>query len=319
PKPAVNDEAQTPNQALTTQAGFEEDARIYEYSSAANPSVPRVPVLSFPAEHHQTGSSRIIPFNLNSQLGLPYAATSQNLLASYIRICERESVNSHAVATSQCFYIIRGAGRTDSEHGTIDWSDGDLFVLPATSEAAVHHAAADSAIYWISDEPLMKYLGVAPSEKKFCPTVFRKQRLLAEVETLKHGRNEPHRNRLGVLLGNKATEDGTKTLTHVLWSLLNTVPGHTAQRPHRHNSVALDFCVSAPAGGKVYTLMGPELDADGWVKDPIRMDWATGGAFTTPPGWWHSHHNESGEAAWVLPVQDAGLLTHQGVLDIRFS
>ena len=40
--------------------------------------------------------------------------------------------------------------------------------------------------------------------------------------------------------------------------------------------------------------------------------------FVTPPGWWHSHHNESDEVAWVLPMQDAGLYTHQRTLDIRF-
>ena len=41
--------------------------------------------------------------------------------------------------------------------------------------------------------------------------------------------------------------------------------------------------------------------------------------FTTPPGYWHSHHNESDEPAWVFPVQDAGLFTHQRTLDIRFA
>jgi hypothetical protein len=40
--------------------------------------------------------------------------------------------------------------------------------------------------------------------------------------------------------------------------------------------------------------------------------------FITPPGWWHSHHNETDSAAWVLPMQDAGLYTHQRTLDIRF-
>jgi hypothetical protein len=39
--------------------------------------------------------------------------------------------------------------------------------------------------------------------------------------------------------------------------------------------VALDLCVSAAPKG-VYTLMGPELGEDGWVKDPIRLEWATG-------------------------------------------
>ena len=92
-------------------------------------------------------------------------------------------------------------------------------------------------------------------------------------------------NRMGILLGNKITEDSTKTLTHTLWSLLNVLPAGDAQRPHRHNSVALDLCVSAEAEG-VYTLMGPELDEEGWVKNPIRCDWRTGAVFVTPPGWW---------------------------------
>ena len=39
---------------------------------------------------------------------------------------------------------------------------------------------------------------------------------------------------------------------------------HTVQPPHRHNSVALDLCVSAKPG--VYTLMGPELDEDGYAE-----------------------------------------------------
>jgi len=56
---------------------------------------------------------------------------------------------------------------------------------------------------------------------------------------------------------------GTLTLTPVLWSLLNVLPAHDVQRPHRHQSVALDLCVYAPEGGAVYTLMGPELDEVG--------------------------------------------------------
>jgi gentisate 1,2-dioxygenase len=80
------------------------------------------------------------------------------------------------------------------------------------------------------------------------------------------------------------------------------------------------MAVAAPwPHGKVYTLMGRELDAQGNVVDPIRVDWADGSVFVTPPGWWHSHHNESDSTAWVLPIQDAGLYTHQRTLDIRFA
>lgn len=39
------------------------------------------------------------------------------------------------------------------------------------------------------------------------------------------------------------------------------------------------------------------------MKDPVRVEWKVGGVFVTPPGWWHSHHNDSTEDAWVLPLQ----------------
>ena len=53
------------------------------------------------------------------------------------------------------------------------------------------------------------------------------------------------------------------------------------------------------------------VQATGTVKNGIKSPWVTGAVFVTPPGWWHSHHNESAEVAWVLPMQDAGLYTYQ--------
>ena len=207
-------------------------------------------------------------------------------MASFLRICENEVLETEACATSQSFYIIRGGGSTDTEHGVITWNEGDLFVLPASEKKMTHSATADTAIYWVTDEPLLKYLGVKPNGTKFNVTLFRKERMLAEVERIKHQPGSEHRNRMGILLGNKITEDSTKTLTHVLWSLLNVLPAGDAQRPHRHNSVALDLCVASEPEG-VYTLMGPELDDEGWVKNPIKCQWKTGAVFTTPPGWWY--------------------------------
>ncbi|HLH28529.1 MAG TPA: cupin domain-containing protein, partial [Acidimicrobiales bacterium] len=57
----------------------------------------------------------------------------------------------------------------------------------------------------------------------------------------------------------------------------------------------------------------------GRIVDPVRVDWESGGAFVTPPGLWHSHHNESEEPARLVPVQDAGLHTYLRSLDIRFA
>lgn len=218
-------------------------------------------------------------------------------------------------------------GQTRCVHGTVKWATGDMLVLPKCATPITHDAdpAEDCSIYWVHDEALMRYLGVTPSEAIFSPTVIRREQMLAEVERISHEPGAEHRNRMGILLGNKFTDyaeeggSGTLTLTPSLWSLLNVLPPHDMQRPPRHNSVALDLCVYAGKKGGVYTLMGPELDEEGMVRNPVRCDWISGSVFLTPPGWWHSHHNESGEPAWVLPMQDAGLYTYQRTLDIRFS
>ena len=86
---------------------MEEDGRIYEYTSAANPNMSEIPVLVHPPELHQEGATRIIPFDLRHKLSVEYPATSPNLMASYLRILPNESLNTKAVATSQAFYVIR--------------------------------------------------------------------------------------------------------------------------------------------------------------------------------------------------------------------
>jgi gentisate 1,2-dioxygenase len=295
-------------------------ANIFEYGSAANPTMAPIPVLVYPPMLHQTGETRIIPFNLNDMLKIDEDCTSPNLMASFVRVCVGDSIKTKANATSQAFYVIYGEGFTSSVHGEISWSTGDLFVVPVTNGEITHKCVTSqeyggAALYWVHDEPLMEYLGVTPTTKKFEPTLYKRDDMIEKVEEITHDNIENNPNRLGILLGNKACEQ-TKTLTHVLWSLLNSIPPKSIQRAHRHNSVALDLAVNADSN--VYTLMGKEIDADGNIIDPIRCDWTPGGVFVTPPGWWHSHHNESTKTAWVLPMQDAGLYTHQRTLDIRF-
>ena len=119
-----------------------------------------------------------------------------------------------------------------------------------------------------------------------------------------------------MLLGHDAFPQ-TRTVTHTLWAMYGVLPAGRVQRPHRHQSVALDLIVDAPEG--CYSLVGPTLDDEGAIVDPVRVDWQSGGAFVTPPGQWHSHHNESGTDALLLPIQDAGLHTHLRTLDIRFT
>ena len=122
------------------------------------------------------------------------------------------------------------------------------------------------------------------------------------------------RNRISILLANRAM-DQTLTVTHVLWAMYGILPKDQYQPPHRHQSIALDLVLDCRPG--CYTLLGNRSDA-GDLIDVHRVEWEPGAAFVTPPGMWHSHHNESGADAYIIPIQDAGLHTYLRSLDIRF-
>ena len=304
---------------LQPEAQFNNDewsaaAEFNEYLSAANPAMPKIDVKAFDSSLHKSGATRIIPMDLSASLQTNYPATTPNLMASYLRICPNESLTTESSATSEMFYVIRGAGISETEWGTTAWKEGDLFVIP-TTEKAVHTATEDAAIYWVTDSPILNYLGVTPSEQKFQPVLFSHEQIQEKLMAEFDSPDALQRNRIGVLFGNPACPL-TKTLTHTLWSLYNILPAGATQLPHRHNSVALDFCVTA--GENTYTLIGKEIDENGHIIDPIKAVWTPGSVFITPPGWWHSHHNESGENAIVLPIQDAGLQTYMQTLDIQF-
>ncbi len=290
------------------------EAQFFEYMSANNPDMPKIEIKAFDASIHQSGETRIIPLDMSEGLKTDYPATTPNLMANFLRICPNETLKTEAKCTSEMFYVIRGKGATETEWGVTSWKEGDLFVIP-TTDNAIHTALEDSAIYWVTDSPVLKYLGVEPSEKQFSPVLFTHEQIQEKLMAERNAPDALSRNRIGVLLGNPACPF-TKTLTHTLWSLYNILPAGATQLPHRHNSVAIDFCVYA--GENTYTLIGEKIDENGHIIDPVKADWKSGSVFVTPPGWWHSHHNESGEDAIVLPIQDAGLVTYMQILDIQF-
>ena len=294
------------------QQKWQAQAEFKEYMSAVNPPMPKIDVIAYESALHKDGDTRIIPFDLSKQIETNYPATSPNLLASFLRIKTNDCLKTDANASSQLFYVIRGKGRTQMKHGTIEWKEGDLFTLPAVPDA-LHTADEDTAIYWVTDAPVLSYLGVAPTSERFEPVLYTKEHLTAELTKVR--KEAEGRNRTGILLANP-NFPLTMTLTHTLWALYNVLPAGVVQKPHRHNSIALDYCVDA--GPETYTMIGKELNEDGSIKDPIKAMWTPGSAFITPPGWWHSHHNNSHQDAIVLPIQDAGLIMNMQVLDFQY-
>ncbi|CAN5774787.1 hypothetical protein BH23ACT2_BH23ACT2_14410 [soil metagenome] len=325
--------AAPPAAALRVGAAVEDwtgDARFHEYTQAANPvgrTTPLIPVERFPASLHHHAPTGVVPLDLSGPLSIDTGpATSPALLASFVTVLAGEELATAPVATSELYVVMAGEGITtlDGEgepdgradrDATVAWSTGDVFVLPGGMRST-HRATSDATLYWVTDEPLLRYLGTAPAEPRLAPTRFSAARCAAELARVAADPVAARRNRVSVLLNN-ADQPQTLTATHVLWAMVGLLPVDAVQAPHRHQSVALDLILDCEPG--CYTLVGPRLDGDGAIVDAQRVDWEPGGAFVTPPGWWHAHHNESGAEARLLPVQDAGLHTYLRTLDIRFA
>ena len=245
---------------------------------------------------------------------MPWARHQPRLCANFIRIVPGKRLTTKPNATSELYHVIRGRGRTGVHGQEIPWEKGDFFVLPAGCEAA-HHAEDDAAFYWVHDEPLLTIPGCqgrrAPVQADALPEGPGPRRT-PRGRRGPGGQEEEPRQRIA----RQQNFNQTRTITHVLWAMFGVLPADTVQLPHRHESVALDYIIECEPG--CYSLIGDGLDDKGNVKNAKRADWSPGSAFVTPPGLWHSHHNESGKPAHLMPIQDAGLHTYLRTLDIHF-
>lgn len=308
-----------PNVDPFHHAELVKDGLYYQYTTSADPVsagfITKIPCIPFLHTLHEEGDTRIIPLDISKELQTPYPATSPALLANFVRIKSGEHIDTSCNATSQIFYVIRGNGHTEVGDKKIPWNSGDFFVLPSCSPAT-HYAEIESAFYYVHDEPLLSFLGATATKARFEPTLYVAETAFSELQKVIEQPGSTGRNRLSVLLAN-ANFPQTRTITHVLWAMFGVLPANEVQQPHRHQSVAIDFAVECQPG--CYTLIGEKINAQGEIVNPIRVDWSSNSVFITPPGHWHSHHNESGVQAHVIPLQDAGLHTYLRSLNIIFS
>lgn len=298
--------------------------KCYEYESNVNPPMNSIPIISKNVEDCNYGITYI---DFSDIYNTSFKATSPNLLASFIKI-QPNNIFTKEIQIEDCkslnsssnlFYIMKGDCEIllNNENESFILSSGDIFISPFFSSIKFVNESdkEDLLIYYINDSPLLNYLGAKSSLKTFKASVFSKEYLFNNLEAL----SNPHNNRKGILLSNEDTEKtGTNTITPVLWALLNELPPKCQQRPHKHNSVALDLCILANDDENIYTLIGDDIDEDGNIINPKKVVWRTNEMFVTPPGLWHSHINDGNTIAYVLPIQDAGLLLYQRILGISF-
>jgi gentisate 1,2-dioxygenase len=299
----------------------EEYIQAYEYEKNVNPKLSAIQAYQKNVNEFDFGISFI---NFSELFNVDYKATTPNLLASFIKIKNGDNVtlksdlneNSYndVNATSNLFYILQGNSQITIDDEEFTVFNSDILISPLFNTISIKNVGSDDLhIYYINDSPLVNYLGSKPCKKIFKSAVYPIEFLMENLNKL----SNPNNNRKGILLSNKDTEKiGTNTITPVLWALFNELPPNTIQRPHKHNSVALDLCINCIDSENVYTLMGEELDENGDIVNPTKINWKKGEMFITPPGLWHSHNNTGETFAYILPIQDAGLLLYQRILGI---
>ena len=297
--------------------------KAYEYESSVNPNLPEVPIMTKNSGEVDYGFQ---PIDISHIYNMNFPCTSPNLLASFIKIkkfstlyldqddYEKKSLN----ASSHLFFIIQGSCILDIDlKKSFQIESGEILSTPCFSNLFFKNKSdTDLIIYYINDSPLINYLGCEPKTPIFQTSLYSREFIQENLKNLSKTNN----NRKGILLGNEDTERiGIKTITPILWSLYNELPPYTNQRVHKHNSVALDLCVTCTDSENVYTMLGSELDEDGIIINPTKVYWKQGEMFITPPGLWHSHHNLGNTYAYILPIQDAGLLLYQRILGIELK
>lgn len=289
----------------------------FEYEKNVNPPLTNVPFYEKNINDCYYGVTMI---DFSSIFNVSHASTTPNLLASFIKVkndyveLNSDEINVEFNASSHLFYIIKGSCSFVIDDSNETLCLGDILVSPCFGSVKIKNLSEEETqIYYINDSPLVNYLGSKAHKKIFKCAVYRNSFILEKLHEL----SDPSNNRKGILLSNQDTEKiGVNTITPVLWALYNELPPKTVQKPHRHNSVALDLCVKCSDSENIYTLVGEELDEDGNIVNPIKLYWKEGGMFITPPTLWHSHNNIGETYAYVLPIQDAGLLLYQRILGI---
>ena len=327
----------------------------YEYESNVNPRLNDVPILKknvkdctqgihfidngfvYNVDYKATSPNLLASFiildenqgNMNESHRIRFNRSDNNAMHSHETVCEVSEIN----ASSHLFYVLHGRciftlreqvyaqgeeyGEWYLENKDTDFivESGEIFICPAFLDLKIYNMLQNekTEIYYVNDSPLLNYLGAEAEKQLFKPCVYDKQFIQENLQTL----SDPKNNRKGILLSNADTEKiGVNTITPTLWALYNELPPNTVQKPHKHNSVALDLCSGCTDSENVYTLVGNELDEQGNIVNPTKVNWKQGEMFITPPGLWHSHNNTGNTYAHILPIQDAGLLLYQRILGI---
>ena len=307
--------------ASAPQSAAQERALYFNTGNAFDVKLPEVPDTSFTDEParalHSSTATGLIACDRSRELGTPYPATTPLVLARYARIRAGESLVTQFEASGVMLYVMQGSGRTRCGDEDIAWSTGDVFVMPggvrqvhhANLEKAAETAAADqAAVLWIvTNEPQLSFehlrgpaAGQGPTDAVHFPAdeITRQIDLLYDV-----GRGSDIAG--SALIFSSTKQEAIRNVMPTLTVAMNSLPPGVSQRAHKHNSVAVSLVIQG--------------DGCHSVVDGRRKDWSAWATTVTPATSVHSHHNEGGQRAMFLIVQDGGLYYYTRALGFSFA
>ncbi len=298
--------------AAAPKTAAQRTARYFNTGNAFNIQLPPVPDHAFTAEPARALNpdtpTGLIDCDLSAQLQIPVPATTPLSLVRYARIRAGESLNTDFAASGVIVYVMVGSGQTICGDEQVDWNPGDVFVLPG---GIAHHyraaPGADAVLWIVTNEPQLAFEhlrapvgGDAPTPVVHYPAdeIERQIELIYDV-----GRGQDIAG--SALIFSSERQEAIRNVLPTLTVAMNSLPPGVAQRPHRHNSMAVALIIR---GDGCFSMI-----------DGKRKAWSQWATTITPPVAVHSHHNEGDQRAMFLIVQDGGIYYYTRAMGFSFA
>ncbi|MFA5488910.1 MAG: cupin domain-containing protein [Candidimonas sp.] len=298
------------NANCTTDA--QKSARYYNSGTAFMKQLSQVPPSTFVTEAEQAldpeAPTGIICCDNAGILELTTPATTPNILARYIVIRPGEHLDFQAQASTLIFYCLTGAGHVGKDGTVIEWSKGDVFLMPGGETMRLRSSGDGNTVLWaVGDDPLIHVMDVTAKPSglsSIVPVHYPADDIKRQLDLIYTAEQEADTAGRALIFSNE-NYDANRNIAPVLTLALNTLDPGTETRPHRHNSVAVMLVL---AGENCHSAAGD-----------VVKEWTPFSTTITPPFAWHTHHNNGDVRAELLIVQDGGIFTHSRVSGFSFE
>lgn len=286
-------------------APAEARARYFNSGNAFNIKLPPVPGRVFRDEAARAlapdAPTGFLACDQSDAMASPFPATTPLMLARYATIAAGERLACDLAATGSVWFVIAGTGETQAGAETLRWGPGDVMLLPG---CAITHVAESRAVLWsVSNEPQLAHDASRPPAAPVAAVHYPAAEIERQLAVIAASGTNAATSGLALIFSSDGLE-ASRNILPTLTLSLNTLPPGTHQRAHRHNSAAVTLAV---AGERCFSTV-----------DDARCDWTPWATLVTPPGAPHSHHNEGGNRARFLIVQDGGLHYHARTMGFAF-